>query len=355
MLKRLGLILASLVLLAGCSVHPLPEDFAGYDTVQITARIRCEVRDAIRGHIVGSLLRRERVEKHPQYAELAERLRSGDIAWRDLRRHLKEYRVDDTLIAIFERYNSAVIGYSFIFDLEEKNAHNGSVDLLGAITNGTVKLNVQASNDLIRGNKREFRLVDSFEFLVSHVADVCDPRVFPIQAHRHERNIVYPITGSLGLAELVRTFLTLNQSGNLLGFEAPPNQVEIPTIVETMTFTTQFVAGATPSIELAARRSFSPVKAHIGTTNTRKDLHKVVIVIKLPPNEWIPKTIAEKRVFVAPLGIAVVPGSPRLATTTQVTNSMKSVVAAELAAQPGRELIEATIQFRSRFGGALVD
>jgi hypothetical protein len=39
-------------LLSGCSIHPLPEDFAGVDTYHIVRQIRCETRESVKSAII---------------------------------------------------------------------------------------------------------------------------------------------------------------------------------------------------------------------------------------------------------------------------------------------------------------
>jgi hypothetical protein len=83
-----------LMVVAGCSIKPLPEDVTGFDTVQIVSKVRCEVRDGIRSYVIGALRRPERSGPNPRYLELAEGLRDGTLKWRELRQHLKAYAVD---------------------------------------------------------------------------------------------------------------------------------------------------------------------------------------------------------------------------------------------------------------------
>jgi hypothetical protein len=332
----------------------LPQDVTGYDTVQIVSRARCEVRDAIRAFIRGALLDPRRLRYYPQYEQMAEGLRNGTLRWQDFRAHLKTYRVDSDTVGVFERYNSGAVGYEFTFDIEEKNTNGAGFDFLGAVTNGTVKLGVTASNELVRGNTRTFRVVDSFEFLATLLEEAyCDPNQFPIHAQLSRPNMVYPIVGSLNLIELIGTFLNLNQWGNLVGLAEPAAEREIPTIVDVIEFTTKVSGGASPTVELAPRKQFWPTRATLATLNVREDLHRLRIVVKLPPKEWTPSTIAERRTLAAQRRTAA--GERRTPVVTSSARRIEASVAEELALQPSRELIEARIKFLKEARGIIIE
>jgi hypothetical protein len=358
-LLRLMTICAIAVGSAACSIRPLPEDFSGYDTVQIVSKVRCEVRDAIRNYILGALARR--AEMFPQYTQLVAELESPNFNWATLRATLRRYNLDRDTFAVFERYNGGAIAYEFNLNIKEKNATNGGIDFLGTLTNGTISLGVNASSDLLRGNNRTFRAVDNFELLATQApAGYCEPNVdFPIHAHRKERNFIYPMTGSLKLVELIGAFLNLNQSGNLVGLD--PNGLDlIPTISDTIAFTTKLTAGATPSISLTPKTALnrlSLTKAGLTTINEREDFHQLRIIVKLPPEgPLVLQTIAQRRAAAAASGFV---GGARavgsISGKTAVARGIQALAVEELARQPDRELLEATIKFRERASGVFVD
>ena len=338
------------IAVAACAIRPLPEDVTGYSTVQIVAKVRCEVRDAIRAAVIHELMLPEKLKLYPRYVELAGLLERGTLPWKGLRAYLKSYAVDRDTMKRFEDYNQAVIGYEFTFDIEEKNITAGGVDVLGGLSNGTVKLGLSAASDLIRGNNRTFRILDNFETLaVGLEEEYCGEDYYVNQQSEQYRNPVYPIAGSLKLGELIRTFLALAHKGNLVGMSDTGADKEIPTLIDVMEFTTRLTGGATPRIELLPRRSFSPVNAFVAHANTREDIHRIRVVVKLPTEEWIPRTASERRIVVTG-GVVLVNNSPRTRTT-----DIKVLVAQELAAQPGRELVEATIKARNRIGNVVLE
>lgn len=159
--------LAGALGLAGCSVHPLPENVTGFDTVQIVAKVRCEVRDGIRAYILGALSEPRLAQVFPRAAELSDGLDRGTLKWRRLRAYLTEYRADPDTWKVFERYNGGAIAYEFIFNITENNKTVGSLDLLQTLTRGTISGGVGASSTLDRNNIRTFSLADNFEDLVT--------------------------------------------------------------------------------------------------------------------------------------------------------------------------------------------
>ena len=300
----------------------------------------------MRSYIMGAFTR---VERFSRYSALAAKLEDPSFNWTELRAEFKRHNVDPDTFAVFERYNGGAIAYEFSLDIKEKNTNAAEVDFLSILTNGKVNLGLQASSDLLRGNKRTFRIVDNFEFLATAVPErYCAPSPdFPIHAHRNQKNFLYPITGSLRLAELIGAFLNLNQSGNLVGLDEPGKDL-IPTISDTIGFTTKLTAGATPSIELTpVTNRFSLTKASLVNSNEREDFHQLRIIVKLPPEgPLVPMTIAERRAFDT---IGGLPGQ------TLMAKRIKVLAVEELARQPDRELIEATIRFRERVRGFVVD
>jgi hypothetical protein len=244
-----------------CSIRPLPQDATGLTTYQIVSHIRCEARDAVRSYALAA------IRADPA---VAADLQSGAFDFENfdikrLRGHAAE---------VVDKYRSSAIAYDFTFDITETNELTAGADFLRTLDRGPFKLGIGAGNERERQNIRNFRIADTFENLATKVGD--DYCTNPGK----QKNWLYPITGTIGLAELVGTFLDLNQSGNL----APGEKVSVPVIADTIEFTTKFSGNANPSVELAAvGRDFQLVKANIGTKATRQDIHKVVIAMSLQP------------------------------------------------------------------------
>jgi hypothetical protein len=240
----------------------LPQDVARFETYQIVAKIRCEMRDAIRGFAIKTI--------EVTNPDIAESLNNGSISFRNLDR--KSLHPD--VQRVIDKYDHTAIAYEFTFDITETNDASANFDLLGTFSRGPLKVGLKAGNERERQNKRNFRVVDTFEKLAVAVSDEYCTGLSA------GKNWLYPITGSIRLDELVGAFLDLNQSGNLSGKEGK----DLPTIADTIEFTTKLTGSASPSIELTpVGRGFELVKAGFGGDVSRTDVHTVVIVLSLPP------------------------------------------------------------------------
>ena len=83
----------------------------------------------------------------------------------------------------------------------------------------------------------------------------------------------------MDLAELIGTFLDLNQSGNLTGEKGS----NVPTIADTIEFTTRFTGSVNPTVELSpVGRGLQLANAAFKADGTREDIHKVIVAIALP-------------------------------------------------------------------------
>ena len=327
--------------LVGCSVHPLPEQVTGFNTVQIVAKVRCEVRDGIRAYVLGALRDPQRAAYFPRANDLADRLDGDDSQWRRLRPLLKEYGADPITMKVFERYNGGAIAYEFIFNGTENNRQSGSLDILRTFTSGALTGSINASSTFDRNNIRNFSISDNFEDLTTLVdALYCGPASLngTEPEHRARPNILYPVVGALGLQELVGAFLNLNQSGNLVGLSnAPATAALLPTISETMKFTTTITGGG--SVGFAATTSTRPdlrlAKASLASLNSREDIHTLRIVIKLPlEGKEQTRTIAEQRLL--SLGLPI-------AHQTSLPSLVKTSALADLSLAPEKEYLETKI------------
>ncbi len=341
-MHRALLAVASVALCGACSSVPMPDDFTGFDVVRIVAKTRCELRDAVRGYFVGSLLRKERLEEHPQYAELARKLVDGKLKWREIHTHLKTYRVDPQTLAVFERYNHAVVIYDFQFTMSEVNEIGLTLDALRNFSNGSVSLGGNAGSKFNRDNFIQFRISDVFENLVRYTHDgYCRDGGFTGTTLAEQQNpkLFYPITGSLGLDEIVGTFLNLNQSANLVGPADIPAESRFPTTLRRMEFTTQMSGGATASLAITPRPFGGRItKTGLNNSNSRSDIHKLTVVLKLPPEApVVPSTIAELRLSGA---------IPRAAPGERITDIVTTLAIKDIKRAQDDELVEATIRAR---------
>jgi hypothetical protein len=246
--------------LSGCSIRPLPQDVTGYDTYEIVSKIRCEAREAVRGYTI-EFIRKTR-------PDIADGLKSGAISFRNFNRR----QLDAGSQRILERYDHSAIAYDFVFDITEKNDLTANATLIKPFTRGPLKIAFAAGDERERQNTRNFRITDTFENLVSVEDEYC-------KNASDRKNYLYPIVGKIGLDELIGAFLDLNQSGNLAGKEGS----NVPTIADTIEFTTKFSGSVNPTIELSpVGRGLQLASAAFKADGSREDIHKVVVAVALP-------------------------------------------------------------------------
>lgn len=265
--------------LAGCAIRPDVKDVTGVDTYEVVRRIRCEMRDSIRAFAIGTIRRHDR--NYPHYAaQLATDagFRTFDLA-----------RLDPDARALVERYDDTVIGYAFEFDISEDNTLSASLGLGRILQRGPFGIALSGQHNRTRQNKETFRIIDSFVRLSRGVSDdYCGPAARPGGAH------VYPITGRLGLGDIVKKFLDFNQSGNLAG---PAGGTAAPAYNTEITFTTLVSGKINPTVQLAAIADTLKITgAGAASEVIRQDIHKVTIAFSLPDKDLRKPTIAEERV-----------------------------------------------------------
>ena len=151
----------------GCSMHPLPENISRANTFDIVERIRCEVREGLQTYLAQV--------RNPSHAE----------------RIIK----------------ASTIGYDFTFTITEYN-NQGVEDGKLAFDRPSLQspskgfsLDLTAKGEKTRANTRKFRIVENLNDVYS--GGRCD------KAYRE--NWVYPITGSTGMAEVVQTYVKLEE------------------------------------------------------------------------------------------------------------------------------------------------
>ena len=245
---RGAIVATTLTILLGCSMHPLPEDVSRKNTYDIVKKIRCEVAEGL-------------------YA----------------------YAATDPVVA------NTFIGYDFDFDITETNnlGTNGS---RGTLTleqkllspSGTFKLDVRPFAESSRQTQRTFRIIERLKDLKKLNGQQCSPT---------QANWAYPITGTIGINEVVDTYIGLEkltdfakESGGTTTLPTPPPAPPATppatpkdaTIVfsDVLTYTTHFGLGITPDLTLnSAVGTLKLTKASIGADANRKDKHKVTVAL----------------------------------------------------------------------------
>ena len=251
-MRMRSLLVGAIVLpFAGCSIHPIPFDSPGYRTIDIVKKIRCETKRAL--------------DKFYQKEEFKRNL-----------------------------YDRMSIGYRFTFTITENNRIGAGAGLDFPVTKGTFTLGTSAGAERQRLGEREFTIVDTFR-------EARDPKVCSVEATGE--NHAYPITGIIGLEEVVRTFLELQGLGigklPPVAFDLPPRargmapkkkakkdaapDGKTEEFVETFEFTTTLKASVNPGVELKAISSrLAALDASATLAADRTDKHQLVVT--LAPN-----------------------------------------------------------------------
>jgi hypothetical protein len=225
--------------LAGCSVHPLPQDISNASTVDIVRRVRCEAQEGLKEALQKAASRGAKEKKHVQ-----------------------------------KIVEGTTIGFEFKFVMSEANT--AGVDeikfkgedfelILNAALNDGHK--TDPVDNATRSNTRVFRVLDDLRDLAE---TRCGRRVRAAQP-----NLPYPVTGSTGMAEVVRTYIELEI---LTDLAATGSNKETVTFSDNLQFTTTLDTGAFLDLSLkTAVGSLRLTKA--SATAARKDTHSVRVVL----------------------------------------------------------------------------
>ena len=212
-------------MLVGCSTVPRVEDVTRKSTLAIVKQVRCEARQAVL-----------------------------DYAY-----HYKDpgpFNIN---------YKTASIAYEFTFDIREDNKAGADATwrlpyTLGA--NDFFQLFAKGNFDRIRNTNRNFKIIDSFEELYHTDCSQVQPQ---------PENLIYPISGEIGMYEVVKTFIKTQQINNA-------NAGEVFTYSDTLTFTTLLSAGVQPSVVISPLPDrFRLASANGDFSASRKDIHTVVV------------------------------------------------------------------------------
>lgn len=260
--RRLGALFAVPAAVAGCAIQPLPENYAPLNTVEIVEHIRCEMYDAMRQQIVlifdltgtdaAKAVARE-IKDHPE-RPLQDFQDKVKLLKPDYQRRISAFK-------------ATAIGYGFRFNITEQDVAKGEVNFglpWNPLSNFTLK--AATGIDKKRTNTRRFIKVDSFEELL--LSKDC------LNTALNAQNFVYPITGTIGLANTVDTFFKLATRGA----RTESDQKEIKNFSEQVTFTTELSGTLNPKVKLSPLTDHFKVADVSGElTAKRTDIHEVTI------------------------------------------------------------------------------
>jgi hypothetical protein len=209
---------ASGVVLAGCATHPLQDDVTRLKLDEVINKIRCEAADAVR--------------KHDPLSE----------------------------------FDAAVLVFNFRFVITETDEADTAAKFVFPVGAGKLSFGVDAGKTLVRAGDREVKLTEQFKLFRDMT---CLP---PADGHRTAA--LYPITGNVGLDEVVRNFISIASIHNRKSYGF------MDTYKDIITFTTTIGAGADIKLTPVSSK-LTEVGGSVGVT--RVDKHELRVEFSPPP------------------------------------------------------------------------
>ena len=259
--------------LGGCSLYPIPDDVSPYRTEEIVRFGRCEVQNAIFGHMIrrGIITDQATVDEIGLLIKATKnKAKTSPASLTDNEKHLL-------------RLTRVAVVYTFDFNITETNKAGADAGFRLPSLTSLVDAGATGALDLTRQGQRVFGTEDSWGDLIT------DPKMCAGYPWRRPANIVYPMTGSLGfdpmtgsigVGRVVETFIDIDEQGG-----ARDN------FVDTLTFTTLASAGANASIKLdPVPNQFRLVSATASAGASRQDVHKLTISLAFPQDTIHPIT-----------------------------------------------------------------
>jgi hypothetical protein len=218
-LAVLGVALAT----TGCGMRPLPEDVSGVTTFDIVERIRCEAQEGLRSF-------------------------DDDDAWR---------------IA-----GATTIGLGFNFNMSAgKNAGISDLNFDRVTSKRHFDLDADASSSFDRRNIRAFQVVD--KLVEVHGYDCTGKLTRP--------NLAHPVTGSIGLSEVIRTYVQLEKQTNL-------RKASDTIFSDSLEYSTNYQAGFDAIWEKnAVAGRLTLTKLSVGAGAHRDDIHTLHVTLTRDP------------------------------------------------------------------------
>ena len=255
-----------MLLNTACALHPLPENAAPLDTYAIVTQVRCEARTAVM-RVAYDYLAYKKVPEHV-LAPIRENLEAiADVSLlAKLEPHVREK---------IEKYRNAAISLEFSLKMTERNDIGGEIGILRPFLTGASLVGLKASNNRSRQNFRNFRVTDTWGDLVLEQQRKCGD-VPPATA-----NFNYPITGNIGIYEMLDTYARLNEETTFAkGAKGPVDNA----FVDELTFTTALSGSIDPSFTRTSisGRDLVVRNASAGIGLGRTDEHQLIIAAYIP-------------------------------------------------------------------------
>lgn len=264
------------LLLAGCAIHPLPEDVTRETTYAIVQKIRCEAREALDDISVRLL----RTSDYPPTLDVANRIAAKELTVIELFESKNRRKYADVLRSLspdvthlFQAYTTTAVTFDFNFEITEDNNHSVTAKFGLPFKTGTFGLTASADANLSRKGKRQFQVVNSFFELHELPAQYC------ANIAAKSGNFVYPIVGKIGIEEVFETFVDIDNNVLPGGILPAKQHNNTPTFTDTLTFTTVLDASIKPSITINPLKNgalrLSEASATFGPKRT--DMHQLTL------------------------------------------------------------------------------
>jgi hypothetical protein len=268
---------AAVVCVAGCAIHPLPDDVIGVSTANIVKQIRCEARQAIFDFAIGYLTG---PKNHDDEA------RQIGLQFKEQLKPISSFSYTlfkPPLRQLVQFFSTTGIAYNFQLQGLETDNIDPTTDLLTFSGKNVFTSPVTGNADRMRQNIRTFTVTDTFDYLLHNIPDDPNPD------HKNNYcagyivgpNYIYPVAGKIGIDRMIGDFVDLTLFEGLAG---PPtsstnpttaNPKGPPTMVDQLQFTTTVSLGATPKVTFAPIKTFMDASLMLKTS--RQDTHTVTI------------------------------------------------------------------------------
>lgn len=357
--KGLTAAIAAALLMAGCAIHPVPEDVTGVTTYEIARQVRCETREAAKNKVLGYVQELAEGSPYQKGDPLAQKLweRYGD-GQEDISTFSPALFAGADYVqvrAYLTTIYSTAVAYAFDLEGDETNNLGTVLDWLGP---WFTKLTLNYTGDLNRerSNEESFTLTDTLGGLLTnlsapqHGVPYCGPQqlVGP--------NYIYPVAGKIGVDKTVDSFfnltiftgLTATGSGSAKAGNAALNA---PTYTEKLIFTTTIDSSVKPTLTFTPiKRYFQFADASVTGLAKRVDTHKVYISLAVQPTGAAALASLQSYLFPAPAIVPLAKGSALKTNTAFAATGVaigNSVIAEPRT--PGEVLaLTAVDQVRSR-------
>jgi hypothetical protein len=291
--------LAAVVWLAGCAIHPLPDDVTGVTTYNIVRQIRCEARQAIFDFAVDYLTGPKN--------NFDDDARTIGLQFKEHLRPVHEFNYTlfkPPIRQLVQFFSTTGIAYNFQLQILETDNIDPMTDLLTFNGKNQFTSPVSGNADRMRQNIRTFTVTDTFDFLLRNIPD--DP------LHNNDYcagyivapNYIYPVAGKIGVDRMIGDFVNLTLFGGLVG---PPTSAANPTtasskgpptMVDQLQFTTTVSLSATPKVTFAPVKTF--MDASLGLKASRQDVHTVTIGLAIVDKNSLSQVAAFRAGVFAP-------------------------------------------------------